>query len=368
VTDAAQLETLAECRRRIDEIDRQLVELLNERARVSQQVGRLKAANGSAVFAPAREAEVLEQVQRANSGPLPNAALRSIWIEIMSASSALQRPVRVAYLGPPGTFSHEAALKRFGRSAELVPAPTIPDVFQMRERGEVDYGIVPVENTTDGGVAFALDTFVESPLVACAEVELPIRMNLVSPGTLDTIKRVYCQRVAYAQCRVWLSQHLPKAEVVEVDSTARAVELATAPDVAGIGPEPAAELYGRPILVRNIQDNTNNRTRFLVIGDHVAAPTGRDKTAIVFAVRHRPGALHEALRILAEAGLNLTFIESRPSRQQPWEYVMFVDFQAHQDDPHAARALEQLREQAVFVKVLGSWPEERVFSDPVSAG
>lgn len=371
--DARELRTLDDCRQRIDQIDAELVALLNERARVSEQVGRLKAADGAAVFAPAREVRVLENVQAANQGPLPNTALRSIWIEIMSSSSALQRPIRIGYLAPAGTFSHEAALnyeaalRRFGRSAELVQAPTLPDIFQMKVRDQIDYGVVPVENSIEGGVNAVLDSFVDTPLKACAEILWPIRLHLVSPGTLDSIERVYCQRVALGQCRQWLADNLPKAEIVEVAATAKAVELATEPNVAGVGPEAAAELYSRTILVRNIHDQANNFTRFLVIGDHVAQPTGRDKTGIVFAVRHRPGALHDALRILSNAGLNLTRIESRPSKRQTWEYVFFVDFLGHQDDPAVAAALAKLNEEALYMRVLGSWPEERTLPDPVSA-
>lgn len=370
--DPRQFTSLAQCRERIDELDRELVALLTERARVSEQVGRLKASTGASVFAPTREAQVLENVQTANGGPLPNAALRAIWIEIISSSSALQRPVRIGYLAPAGTFSHEAALsheaaiRRFGRSAELVQAATLPEVVQMRERDQIDYGVVPVENSLEGGVVPVLDALVDANVKVCAEILWPIRLHLVSTGTLESITKVYCQRVALGQCRQWLANHLPHVEVVEVPATARAIELATEPDVAGIGPEAAAEIYGRPILVRNIQDQANNFTRFLVVGDHIAQPTGRDKTGVVFAVRHRPGALHDALRLLSDAGLNLTRIESRPSKRQTWEYVFFVDFQGHQDDPAVAAALDQLRSESLFLKVLGSWPEERTLPDPVS--
>jgi chorismate mutase/prephenate dehydratase len=372
--DARQLATLEECRRRIDELDAELVALLNERARVSEQVGRLKAAGGSAVFAPAREARVIENVQAANQGPLSNSALRSIWIEIMSSSSALQRALRIGYLGPAGSFSndaalnYEAAIRRFGRAAELVPAATFAEIFEMKARDEIDYAVVPVENSIDGGVTAVLDAFIDMPLQVCAEIVQPIRLHLASSGTLETIEKVYCQRVALGQCRQWLARNLPNAEIVEAPSTARAVEMATGLKEAGVGPESAIELYGRTIVVRNIQDYANNTTRFLVVGDHIAQPTGRDKTGIVFAVRHRPGALHDALRILSDAGLNLTRIESRPSKRQTWEYVFFVDFLGHQNDRPVAEALGRLREEALFVKVLGSWPEERPLPDPVSAG
>lgn len=370
--DPSQFRTLEDCRRRIDQLDAELVALLNERARVSEQVGRLKASDGAAVFAPAREAQVLENVQSHNEGPLPNSALRAIWIEIMSSSSALQRPIRIGYLGPAGSFSndaalnYEAAMRRFGRNAELLPLGGFGEIFDLKARGEIDYGVVPVENSIEGGVTAVLDAFIDMPLYVCAEIVQPIRLHLASSGTLGTIEKVYCQRVALGQCRQWLAKNLPNAAIVEAPSTAKAVEMATKPNEGGIGPESAIELYGRAIVARNVQDYANNTTRFLVVGDHIAHATGRDKTGIVFAVRHRPGALHDALRILSAAGLNLTRIESRPSKRQTWEYVFFVDFLGHQAEQHVARALAELRAEALFLKVLGSWPEERTLPDPIS--
>jgi chorismate mutase/prephenate dehydratase len=353
-----ELRSLDDCRRRIDELDRELLRLLNDRARVSLRVGELKAGDGAPIYVPDREAQVFERVEQLNEGPLPDEALRHIWTEILSASRALQRRLRVAFLGPVGTNSHEAARRRFGSMSEFVPCLTIPEVFQTTARRDADYGVVPIENSIEGGVSFTLDTFVEADVRVCAEIELPISHNLASHGSFESIEIVYSQPVALAQCRRWLSGNLPRAQIVEVTSTARAVEMARKPNEAGIGSELAAEEYGVPIVVRHIEDNRNNFTRFVVIGDHVAPRTGRDKTSVVFGVRHRAGALHEALRIFAEHGLNLTRIESRPSKREVWEYVFFLDFQGHKDDPAVERALEELRDVAIFVKVLGSWPDE----------
>jgi chorismate mutase/prephenate dehydratase len=353
-----ELRSLDECRQRIDEIDRELVALLNERASVSLQVGRLKAGDGSNVYRPERELQVFRNVETAGEGPLPPEALRHIWSEILSSSRALQRRIKVGFLGPLGTFSHDAAVRQFGQSVELVPCATIPEVINTTARGEVDYGVVPVENTIEGQVGAALDALVEADVHASAEILLPVSQNLASATPLEAIRKVYSQSVALGQVRSWLSKHLPDAEIVEVNSTARAVELGKEPGAAGVGPEAAAQLYGVPIVARDIQDQANNVTRFLVVGRHTAERTGKDKTAIVFGVRHQAGALHEAIQIFARRGLNLTRIESRPSKRQPWEYVFFVDFQGHRTDPDAETAISELRERAQFVRVIGSWPEE----------
>lgn len=354
-----ELSSLAACRERIDEIDRRLVALLNERARVSLRVGRLKAGDGTRIFLPDREAQVFANVEAANEGPLPGAALREVWTHILSSSRALQRPLRIAFLGPAGSFSEDAARARFGRSVELVPYASIPDAIGAVARREVDYGVAPVENSIDGGVDFALDTLVEADVRACAEILLPVAQHLASAATsLAEVKRVYSQAVGLGQCRGWLGRNLPGVEIVQVDSTARAVQLGKEPGAAGIGSEAAARIYGVPILARNVHDYPNNVTRFLVLGDHAGAPTGRDKTGLVFSVRHEAGALHRALGVLAERGLNLTRIESRPVKRQAWQYVFFVDLQGHEADPAVQAAIGDLRRHAPFLKVLGSWPEE----------
>jgi chorismate mutase/prephenate dehydratase len=352
---------LEELRSEIDELDRQLVDLLNRRMRVSQRVGELKRAGPAAggpldVYVPDRETQLLAELERINPGPLPDAALRAIYREVLSASRALQRPLRVGYLGPPATFTYEAARRHFGHASDFVPCTTIADVFEAAERQSVDYGVVPIENSTGGAVASTLDELLETQLQICGQIELPVSHFLLSSGQLEQVKRVYSHPQALAQCRRWLAAHLPHAAQVETTSTAAAAELAREPDTAAISTESAAELYDLPILARRIEDLTTNVTRFLIIGQHMSGPTGRDRTALVFAVQDRVGALQDALRGLAENAINLTRIESRPSRRRLWEYVFFVDLDGHPRDEPVGRALDGLVNSCTFVRVLGAWP------------
>lgn len=354
--DAQAIDAL---RRQIDEVDEELVALLNRRAALAAQVGRVKAGGGpAAVYRPEREAQVYEHVLAANAGPLPGSALRAIYGEIVSACRAVERQIRVGYLGPVGTFTHEAALRRFGSSATLVPCRTIEDVFQATEKGHVDYGVVGVENSTAGAVTSTLDVFLDSNLQICAEIELPIAHNLLSRGELGQIRRVYAHPQALGQCRRWLSANLPDAEQVEVASNALGAQMAESPDTAAIGPEVAGRLYGLSVVAAHIEDASTNVTRFLVIGPTMSPRTGRDKTSVVFAVKNRPGALRDALEVFAQRGIDLTRIESRPSRQRLWEYVFFADLTGHPDDEPVAEALAELDRGALFVRVLGAWPRE----------
>ncbi len=357
-TEEAYSARLAEYRRQIDELDRRLVALLNERARLAQAIGRLKADGEDRVYHPEREAQVLRNVLAANRGPLPDRALLAIYSEILSASRALQQPLRVAYLGPVATFTHEAAKRRFGSSAEFIPCRTIADVFLATQRGEADYGVVPVENSTEGAVAHTLDMFLDTDLQICAEILLPISHNLLGRGRLDQIRRVYSNPQALAQCRRWLQENLPQAELIEVASTARAAQLVTDEESAAIANAAAAEVYGLPIIAARIEDSATNLTRFLVIGPRRSPPSGHDRSAVIFAVRDRVGALHDALGVFARHGINLTRIESRPSKRRPWEYVFFVDLEGHPEDAHVQAALRELEEQCTMVKVLGAWPVE----------
>lgn len=352
---------LEELRKEIDEIDAVIVDRLNQRMQVSQRVGELKRSRAGedqslAIYLPDREAQLIDQLAAANTGPLTDAALRAIYREILSASRALQRPLRVGYLGPPATFTFEAARRQFGHSSELVPCTTIADVFLETQRQTVDYGVVPVENSTGGAVAHTLDQLLETELQVCGQIELPVSHFLLSNGSLEQIKRVYSHPQALAQCRHWLAAHLPHAVQIETTSTAAAAEQAREPDSAAISSESAAELYHLPIVARRIEDTANNVTRFLIIGPHMSGPTGRDRTAVVFAVAHRIGALQEALRSLADNGINLSRIESRPSRRRLWEYVFFVDLDGHPSDAGIARALEALGLTCTFVRVIGAWP------------
>ncbi|MBI4319225.1 MAG: prephenate dehydratase [Chloroflexi bacterium] len=345
-------------RHRIDEIDHHIVELLNERANLALQVGAIKAQEGRSVHDPQRENQVYANLETANRGPLGNDALRAIYREVIATMSELQRPRTVAFLGPPATFSHEAARLHFGTTARFIPAKTIAEVFAMAEKGTADQGLVPVENSTDGVVGHTLDLLADTELKICAEIPLPISHHLLSCGSLDAIRRVYSHPQALAQCRNWLGSNLPNAELIEVSSTARAAEMVVSdPTAAAISNELAAEVYGLAILQRRIEDNPFNYTRFLVIGNSMCARTGDDRTAVVFSIKDRVGALHDTLEIFLRYGVNLTRIESRPSRRKAWDYVFFVDAIGHPEDPSLEAALSDLAKECVYVRVLGSWPK-----------
>ena len=366
----SETQHLATIRREIDEIDRELIGLLNRRAQASVEVARIKRGGDVATYVPSREQEVFDNVLQANAGPLTEAHVRAIWGEILSASRALQRPLRIAYLGPEGTFTQRAAETaaklRFGSFVEYLPCRTIPDVFDVTEREQADYGVVPVENSTEGSVGQTLDLFMDTSLKICSEILLPITQHLIGRGSISAIRRVYSKDQALAQCRNWLAANLPDAELVETSSTTVAAQRAAAEEgAASIGPEEAAAEYGLQVLARAIQDKAHNTTRFLLIGQTIGQPSGRDKTSILFSVRDRVGALHDVLAVFARRGINLTRIESRPSRRQPWEYVFFVDFGGHPEEPNAAAALEEMREACTSVKVLGAFPvEQRVERQP----
>ena len=359
-------------RQQIDEIDRDLIALLNRRANLSVQVARVKRTTGSPTYHPAREHEVVENAIAASDGPLSPAHVRAIWTEILSASRDLQRPMRVAYLGPANTFSHRAAevaaRVRFGTFSEFLPCRSFGEVFSATERGTADVGVVPVENSVEGSVGGALDLFVDSPLLVSAEIRLQITHFLVGHGPVSKVVRVYSHPQALGQCRAWLLQNVPNAELIETASTASSAERAAAdPEGAGIATEAAGAQAGVAVLARSIQDHAHNTTRFVVLGRQIGARSGRDRTAVLFATRHRPGTLQQVLRQLSERGLNLTRIESRPSRRgtEPWEYHFFVDFDGHPDEPVVAEALGAMRESCQTLKVLGAWPiGERVDEAP----
>jgi chorismate mutase/prephenate dehydratase len=352
---------LDELRAEMDEIDWELVQLLNRRAKLSLRIGETKRQHAPPgtpvpVYQPQREAQVLDQVSQANQGPLPDAALRAIYREILSSSRALQQPVRVAYLGPVGTFSYEAARLHFGSSTELVACRTIADVFLDTQKGTANFGVVPIENSTEGAVTPTHDRFLESDLQICAQIELPVTHNLLARGRLDQITTVYSHPQPLAQCRRWLADNLPRATQVETPSTAAAAALVRDESIAAIATESAALLNNVPILARHIEDVATNVTRFFVIGRERAGRTGHDRTALTFSVQNRAGALHEALKAIADNGVNLTRIESRPSRRRLWEYVFFVELDGHPDDPEVARSLGALDQCSAYVHILGSWP------------
>lgn len=353
---------LNELRRQIDALDNQLLELLSQRARLVQEVGQNKTRSQTKFFSPERERQIFERLNDSNQGPLPPTAVRAIFREIISASRALEAQIRVAYLGPAGTFSHQAALDKFGTSSEHLPTDTIPDVFAQVERGEADYGIVPVENSTEGIVPYTLDMFHEkgTRLKICAEVYVQVVHNLVSKAeTLADIQRLYAHPQAFAQSRNWLRDHLGTAiEVVDATSNSKAAQLAAAdPTSAAITTSIASELYGVPMLAQHIEDSPHNRTRFLVIGENTPQPSGRDKTSIFFSVQHKAGSLMRAMAAFDAHDINLTMIESRPTKQLAWEYVFFIDIQGHHKEERVNRALRLLEEHSLFVTILGSYPE-----------
>jgi chorismate mutase/prephenate dehydratase len=358
-----EVRELAGIRGEIDRTDDEILQLLNRRAGFVARVAELKEKMKVPFYVPSRERQIVERLSASNSGPFPTEAIRSVFQEVFSACLSLERTVKIAYLGPEGTFSHMAVKHQFGLSARGVPMRTIAAVFEEVERGGADLGVVPVENSTEGVIVPTLDSFVDSELKVSAEIALKISMCLLGQaGTdLDRIERVYSLPVAMAQCRKWLATHLPRAAMVESASTAEAARAAHG-DARGaaVASEMAAKLYDLQVLKRNIEDLAQNVTRFLVLGRQQPAATGRDKTSVLLTTRDTPGILYRVLGAFAERGLNMSKIESRPSRRRPWEYVFFVDIDGHQQDPAMREALEAVRKECEALKVLGSYPKAEV--------
>jgi chorismate mutase/prephenate dehydratase len=348
---------LDDLRVRIDALDARIVELLNERANLVVQIGQLKQQNNLPIYAPDRERAVLEKIRQLNKGPLPNRCLEAVWRELMSGSFALEKPLRIGFLGPDGTFSHMASVRKFGSSVEYVPLADIPAVFEEVVRGHVDYGLVPVENSIGGGVVDTLDAFLQSSAKICAEVKITIHHNLLAKEPWEQIKRIYSKPEVFSQCRHWLTSTAKERQVEPAASTSAAAEMAARqPGVAAIGSTLAGELYGLHVLFENIEDNPDNVTRFFVIGREPARRSGSDKTAIMFTTAHKPGALAEVLDCFRDNGINLTDIEKRPSKKVNWEYYFFIDAEGHADDPAMKRAIEAARQHCLQLTVLGSYP------------
>jgi chorismate mutase/prephenate dehydratase len=351
---------LSEIRKKIDATDDEILRLLNARAGFVGRVADLKTALEVPFYVPSRERQIAERLSAANPGPFPTEAIRAVFQEIFSACLSLEKKVRVAYLGPEGTFSHQAVKRQFGLSARATPMGTIPAVFDEVERGNADFGVVPVENTTEGIVHHTLDTFIESDLKVSAEIALEVNMCLLARAGVDVaqIERVYSIPIALGQCRRWLATNLPRATLVEARSTADAARQAH-DDARGaaVASEMAARLHDLHVVRRKIEDLAHNMTRFLLIGRQQAEPTGRDKTSVLLVTRDEPGILFRTLGAFAQRGLNMTKIESRPSRRRPWEYVFFLDIDGHESDPEVAAALAEVRAACESVKVLGSYPK-----------
>ena len=350
--------SLEELRKQIDTVDAKLLKLLNDRARIVIEIGKLKNKTAGPIYAPDREKAVFDKIAKANTGPLPDKALVAVWRELMSGSFALERPLRIAYLGPQGSFTHTAATLKFGQSVEYEAVADIRAIFDEVSRGHSDLGVVPIENSAGGGVNESLDAFIESDVMICAEVYMAIHHNLLANCRLDQIKHIYSKPEVFAQCRNWLSATFKGAETISVASSARAAQMAAEePSAAAIGSSVAAELYDLKIICENIEDIANNVTRFLIISKEDAKPTGEDKTALLFSTSHKAGALVDVLEIFRKHGLNLTNIESRPSKKREWEYYFFVDFLGHKQDENTQKAMEQARQHCLQLSVLGSFPK-----------
>ncbi|RMH02372.1 MAG: prephenate dehydratase [Aquificota bacterium] len=357
------MEELSKLRRQIDHIDEEILRLLNERAKLAKRIGEIKKSYGVEVHVPEREREVFERLVRLNKErfgeEFPTEAVLHIYREVMSACLSLEKPLRIAYLGPRATFTHQAALEYFGFSAQYIPVATIGDVFKEVETNRADYGVVPVENTTEGVVNYTLDMFLESELKIVGEIVIPIRLFLLSNAqSIKDIHKVYSHRHALAQCKEWLEKNLPWATLIETESTAKACEIVMEMEDAGaIASEVASYTYHLNVLAENIQDSSNNYTRFIVVGKKAIKPTGKDKTSLIFAVKDEAGALYKALECFYTKGVNLTKIVSRPSKKKLWDYVFFVDLEGHQEEDRVREALECLKERTQMVKILGSYPK-----------
>lgn len=353
--------TLEELRSQIDRVDKQIVALLDERAGLAKAIGAAKQQEGRTKFYDAsRQKKVVENAIGAGSGAFPAEALRNVFVEIMSASLALERAPTVGYLGPEGTYSHEAALGEFGNSVTLQAFDSVYDIFFAVERDWADYGVIPLENSTGGVIHTHLDMFIQfTDLLICSEINLGIHLNLISRNPLERIKTIYSKAEPFLQCQVWLKENLPGVQLIEVGATVKGVEMAKDRDyAAAIGSEIAARKFNVPVVASHIEDMKDNTTRFVVIGKQKSPPTGNDKTSLMISIKDKPGALYELLQPMHDRGINLTKIESRPTRIKAWDLVFFIDMLGHADDKPIAESLALLRERASSVRVMGSYPRD----------
>lgn len=352
---------LAPLRAQIDAIDQELLELISKRARAAQEVGHIKNESSAPIFRPERENQVIQNVLQKNPGPLLAEGLASIWREIMSACRALESKQTIAYLGPTGTFSEQAAHQFFGQSISGLPCVSLDEVFKAVEKGAATFGVVPVENSSEGAVSRTLDLLLESPLQISGEVVLPIRHHLLTKhGSLDSVKTVCAHAQALAQCQQWLSVHAPQLQRQAVSSNAEAARMASKDlSIAAIAGDPAQLAYGLQIVSAQIQDDPNNRTRFVVIGQYACQPCGQDQTSLVLSVANQPGAVHHLLGPLAKHGVSMTRFESRPTRKGSWEYHFYIDIEGHTSDAKVATAIAELKTIAAFYKNLGSYPRAK---------
>ncbi|MBN2119428.1 MAG: prephenate dehydratase [Candidatus Omnitrophica bacterium] len=349
---------LKKLRKRIDLLDKKLVDVITERVKVALKISDFKRNKNIHPYSPEREAEVLRRIRRLNPGIIDDEVFEFLFTQIMSITFSLSTPLKIAYLGPKATFTHLAAIKKFGEKVEFIPSSDITSLFSAVENTEVNFGVVPIENSTEGVVTHTLDMFMDSNLHICSEVVLKITHHLLASTPISKVKKIYSHPHVFPQCRKWLARHMASAILIPVETTAKAAEMVKRKkDSACIASEACSRIYNLKILARNIQDSSGNITRFLVIGKYITRPTGHDKTSILFSVKDRVGALHDMLVPFKKNRINLTKIESRPSKKKPWEYYFFVDFQGHHEDKKVKQALRELEKKCHFVNILGSYPK-----------
>ena len=344
-------------RRKIDSLDRQLVQLLNDRADAAIRIGEIKRDGNTPIYSPHREHAVMQHVARLNKGPLPPHVLQAVYREIISGSYALEQPLKIAFLGPEGTFSHQAALRSFGLSVEYRPMPTIQAIFEEVARKHCALGVVPIENTLGGGVVDTLDCFAHFSVPICDEILLEVHHNLLAKCAVSKVKRIYSRPEVFSQCRKWLSDEFRDAELVPMDSSARAAQMAARhANTAALGSELAGQVHGLRTLFRNVEDTPHNMTRFLVLGQEPARRTGHDRTAMMFTTRHKSGALADVLKVFSRHGVNLSSIDSRPTRRRNWAYYFFIEAEGHMDDAAMIKAVASARQHCGELHILGSFP------------
>lgn len=352
------MENLQKLRKRIDSLDSEIVSSLNKRLEITLKIRNIKKNLGKGIYSPEREVELIRRLKQIKHPLLTDSALEAIYREIMSSSLALEKPLKIAYLGPEATFTHLAAIKRFGSQLEYLACGSISDVFKEVERSNADYGVVPVENSIEGAVTHTMDMLVDSDLKICAQIVMNVSHNLLSRYPKENIKRIYSNPQVFAQCRLWLQKNFPRVELIDSASTTRAAQIAQKEkDSACLASILAADVYKLKVIAKSIEDSPNNITRFLVIGNSSAGPSGRDRTSIVFSIKDKVGALYDMLCAFKKHRINLTKIESRPSKKKAWDYYFFVDLVGHSQDKNVSLALSELEHQAKYLKVLGSYPQ-----------
>ncbi len=351
---------LNELRKEIDKVDEKIIKLINERYKYVIEIGHLKKKTAHEIYVPEREKSLIDRLDKINKGPMTPQALRAIYREIMSGAISLEKPLRIGFFGPEASFTHLAALGKFGHCASYVPKASISDVFNDVEAERIDYGVVPIENSTEGAINHTLDMLINSTVKICSEINMRIHHNLLANCKMKEIKKVYSHAQVLGQCRSWLQENLPGVEIVESSSSTKASKIASEEKYsAAISSSLAGEIYKLNVIADNIEDNADNTTRFMVIGQQEPRPTGDDKTSICFAIRDRVGALYDSLLPFKDEKITLTMIESRPSKRKNWEYYFFLDFLGHVEDPAPQRTLEKLKEMCQFVRILGSYPRSK---------